>query len=101
MHKIRNFHEGHSTIGEWQGSGRGTAWERHGMCESAFNMAGERYGMCESAFKMPLNTLRVAVLKVNATMPSGLRRIWRGLMNTVACKFENLHPYNNYYKLAV
>jgi hypothetical protein len=26
MHKIRNFHEGHSTVGEWQGSGR----ERHG-----------------------------------------------------------------------
>jgi hypothetical protein len=26
MHKIRNFHEGHSTVREWQGSGRGTAW---------------------------------------------------------------------------
>jgi hypothetical protein len=37
---------------EWQGSGRVAAWERHGMCESAFNMAGERYGMCESAFNM-------------------------------------------------
>jgi hypothetical protein len=21
MHKIRNFHEGHSTVGEWQGNG--------------------------------------------------------------------------------
>jgi hypothetical protein len=41
MHKVRNFHEGHSTVGEWQGSGRvvagswqgrgrETAWERHG-----------------------------------------------------------------------
>jgi hypothetical protein len=40
MHKIRNF-QGHSTVGEWQGSGRvaaeelqgngrGTAWEQHG-----------------------------------------------------------------------
>jgi hypothetical protein len=36
MHKIRNFHEGHSTVGEWQASGRGTAGERRGMCESAF-----------------------------------------------------------------
>jgi hypothetical protein len=26
MHKIRNFHEGHSTVGEWQGRGRGPAW---------------------------------------------------------------------------
>jgi hypothetical protein len=34
MHKIRNFHEGHSTVGEWQGSGRVVAGERHGMCES-------------------------------------------------------------------
>jgi hypothetical protein len=25
-HDISNFHEGHSTVGEWQGSGRGTAW---------------------------------------------------------------------------
>jgi hypothetical protein len=44
MHKIRNFHR-HSSVGECQGSGRvvaksrqgngrGTAWERHGMCES-------------------------------------------------------------------
>jgi hypothetical protein len=26
MYKIRNFHEGHSTVGEWQGRGRGPAW---------------------------------------------------------------------------
>jgi hypothetical protein len=37
MHKIRNFHEGHSTVGEWQGSGRVMAGERHGMCELAFS----------------------------------------------------------------
>jgi hypothetical protein len=30
----------------------GMAWERHGMCELAFNVAGERHGMCESAFKV-------------------------------------------------
>jgi hypothetical protein len=30
----------HCTVGEWQG----TAWERHGMCELAFNVAGERHG---------------------------------------------------------
>jgi hypothetical protein len=28
------------TVGEWQGSGRGTAWERHGMCESALRSLG-------------------------------------------------------------
>jgi hypothetical protein len=50
MHKIRNFHEGHSTVGECQGSSRLVAGERHGMCESAFNTAWERHGMCESAF---------------------------------------------------
>jgi hypothetical protein len=52
MRKVRNFHEGHSTVREWQGRGRGTAgvrqgttWERHGMCELAFNTARERYDM--------------------------------------------------------
>jgi hypothetical protein len=35
--------------GWWQGNGRGIVWERHGMCESAFNTLGERHGMCESA----------------------------------------------------
>jgi hypothetical protein len=44
MHKIRDFHEGHSIVGEWQGRGREMAWERHGMCKSAFNMAVERHG---------------------------------------------------------
>jgi hypothetical protein len=48
MHKIRNFHEGHSTVREWQGRSRGTARERHGMCESAFNTAVEWHAMCES-----------------------------------------------------
>jgi hypothetical protein len=50
MHKIRNFH-GHSTVGEWQSSGRVVAWERHGMCQSVFKTAGERHGMCESVFQ--------------------------------------------------
>jgi hypothetical protein len=44
MHKIRNFHEGHSTVGKWQGSGRVVAGERHDRCESAFNKAGEGHG---------------------------------------------------------
>jgi hypothetical protein len=37
MHKVRNFHEGHNIVGEWQGSERfwqgrrrGTVWEQHG-----------------------------------------------------------------------
>jgi hypothetical protein len=38
---------------EWQGRGRGTAWERHGMYELTFNAAGERHGMCELAFNVP------------------------------------------------
>jgi hypothetical protein len=38
MHKIRTFHQGHSTAGEWQGSGRVVGGERHGMCESALNV---------------------------------------------------------------
>jgi hypothetical protein len=62
MHKERNLHEGHSTVGEWQGTGSVVAGERHGMCESAtagerhamcespFNTIGERHGMCESPF---------------------------------------------------
>jgi hypothetical protein len=45
-----DFHEGHNTVAEWQGSGRFVAGERHGMCELAFNVEGERHGMCESAF---------------------------------------------------
>jgi hypothetical protein len=36
------------TVGEWQGRGRITAWERRGMCELAFTAAGERHGMCKS-----------------------------------------------------
>jgi hypothetical protein len=43
MHKIRNFHR-HNTVGEWQDSGRVTAGDRHGMCESAFKTTGERHG---------------------------------------------------------
>jgi hypothetical protein len=38
MHKIRNFHEGHNTVREWQDSGRRMAWEQHHMCESAFKV---------------------------------------------------------------
>jgi hypothetical protein len=38
MHKLRNFHEGHSTVWDWQGSGRVAAGERHGVCESAFTV---------------------------------------------------------------
>jgi hypothetical protein len=34
----------HCTVGEWPVSGRRTAWDRHGMCELAFNVAGERHG---------------------------------------------------------
>jgi hypothetical protein len=30
MHKKMNFHEGHSTVGEWQGSGSVVVAERHG-----------------------------------------------------------------------
>jgi hypothetical protein len=30
MHKIWNFNEGHSNVGEWQGSGRVVAGDRQG-----------------------------------------------------------------------
>jgi hypothetical protein len=26
MHNIKNFHDGHNTVGKWQGCGGGTAW---------------------------------------------------------------------------
>jgi hypothetical protein len=55
MHKIRNFHEGHSTVGEWQGSGKGMAWERHGNDMLCVNRPLTRHGngmVCESAFKI-------------------------------------------------
>ena len=53
-----DFHEGHSTIGEWQGSGRVVAgsWKGSGRVVSGSWQgrgrvaAGERHGMCESAF---------------------------------------------------
>jgi hypothetical protein len=38
MHKIRNFHKVHSTVGEWQGSGKVVAGEQHGMCKSALKL---------------------------------------------------------------
>jgi hypothetical protein len=44
MHKLNSLQVGHSTVGEWQGSGRETAGERHGMCESGFKTAGQRHG---------------------------------------------------------
>jgi hypothetical protein len=37
-----DFHEGHSTVGERQGSGRVAAGERHGTCESALTPPGSR-----------------------------------------------------------
>jgi hypothetical protein len=41
-----DFHEGRGTVGEWQGHGmecanergRGTAWERRGMCKLALRL---------------------------------------------------------------
>jgi hypothetical protein len=64
MHKIRNFQEGHSTVGEWQGSGRVVAGERQGNGMVCVNRpltrqgngrgtSWERHGMCESALKLP------------------------------------------------
>ena len=34
-----DFHEGHGTVGAWQGCGMGMAWARHAMCESAFTFS--------------------------------------------------------------
>jgi hypothetical protein len=63
MHVVGNLHEGHSTVGEWQGRGRGTACERHGMCELAFNRAGKRHGMCESAFILNLLPYKLEICR--------------------------------------
>jgi hypothetical protein len=44
-----DFHEGHGTVGKWQGRGmacvnqRGTAWARHCMCELALKFTTEWY----------------------------------------------------------
>jgi hypothetical protein len=48
MHKVRNFHEGHSE------NGRFAAGEGHGMRELTVNTPGERHGVCESAFILNL-----------------------------------------------
>jgi hypothetical protein len=37
MHKVRNFHEEHSTVGEWQGRSRVAAGERHGNGTACVN----------------------------------------------------------------
>jgi hypothetical protein len=61
MHRTRNFHVAYSTVGEWQGSGRRTAGKRHGNGMVCVNRSLERQGndrgtawerhvMCESAF---------------------------------------------------
>jgi len=51
-----DFHEGHGTVGAWQGYGmawRGTAWAQHGMCElmarHGTGMAWARHATCDSA----------------------------------------------------
>jgi hypothetical protein len=60
MHKIRNFH-GHSTVGEWRGSGRVVAGSWQG---SGRGMAGERHGMCESAFNVNVIERRYHLLRL-------------------------------------
>jgi hypothetical protein len=35
--ELSRTHHYQRMAGYWQGNGRVTAWERHGMCESAFN----------------------------------------------------------------
>jgi hypothetical protein len=45
--------------GSWQGNGMGTAWY---VCESAFNTAWERHGMCESAFNLLASEFGILIL---------------------------------------
>jgi hypothetical protein len=47
-------------VGEQQGNGMGTAWERHGMCESAFNITQKQ---CKNHFRH--NSSDITVLPVN------------------------------------
>jgi hypothetical protein len=46
-----------SNLGEWQGSGRVVAGERHGMCESVFKTAGERHGTGMVCVNPPLRSI--------------------------------------------
>jgi len=36
-----DFHEGHGTVGAWQGNGMGATWARHTMCKSALRVSGQ------------------------------------------------------------
>jgi hypothetical protein len=48
-----DFHEGHGTVGEWQG--RGMAWQRHGMCELALSclLEGSVPYSCMQLYSLP------------------------------------------------
>jgi hypothetical protein len=73
MHKIRNFHEGHNTVGEWQGSGRETVWERHGMCESAFKVPSVWHSVIQRGIYFPV--LRFCRVSPSPVQPAGLHTI--------------------------
>jgi hypothetical protein len=77
-----DFHEGHGTVGEWQGRGaawhgncKGTAWARYGMCELALSVS--------AAFEPGISRYRYTILlgyfssvKLSSSH-SYLRNIWR------------------------
>jgi hypothetical protein len=50
-------------------NGRVVARERHGICESAFNMAGARHGMCESAFSLSLQLNKGGIISLLSVQP--------------------------------
>jgi hypothetical protein len=69
-----DFHEGHGTVGEWQGrgmarqvsgmawqgNGMDTAWVRHG---NGMGTAWARHGMCELVFKLPICSFWFSICK--------------------------------------
>jgi hypothetical protein len=57
VHKIRTFH-GHSTVGEWQGSGRVAAGEQHGNGMACVNRplyTAMKFYLLITAFIFPLS----------------------------------------------
>jgi hypothetical protein len=47
-----DFHEGHGTVGEWQGHDKGMAWVWHGTCELVFTVSVHRSNNKECATQL-------------------------------------------------
>jgi hypothetical protein len=73
MHQIRNFHEGHSTVGEWQGNGmlcvnRPLTWQGNGMLRVNRPLTRQGNGML--CVNRPLTRQGDGMLCVNRRLSS-------------------------------